>query len=437
MKNPIFGRAQNPQRGGTSRWRATGFPAVLALLLTLLPGRAQNEGPQGFQIFTKTGFTAGETPTAPSVEIEEIESQGAGFLDSPELTAVQRELRLWRQTLKDRAGLRIAGFYTLLFQQGTNGPGSLTAASGDLDLLAQWTFLGRGTPDFGQVTFDAEYRHAIGNLPPSALSGQMGTLQRTTHGFNDRGTVIRNFHYTQRLFDGKLAFLIGRADPANMGAGHAMQNVNTQFVNRAFSSASTVAFPGFSFSAGLSLRPVSWLYATAGASNAHGNTITNDLPQLVRAEFFSFLETGLTPDLPTLGAGRYRFYLWHSDARPSLNVPDDWGFSLIVDQELGTSWQMFARFGWSENGITGIKSSVETGLGYRDFLGKRGNLAGLAFAVSEAATGGETEKILETFVRFQVTSFLQATLSLQGILNPVGSSDDAAGVLSARLRAAF
>lgn len=409
----------------------------VAFLSLAAPADAQDEGAEAFKIFDKTGFTVGETPTAPSVEIKEIEDQGDGLLDTPEIKESKRQLRSWRDDLFERTGLRIAGFYTMLFQQGTNGPGTLTTGSGDLDLLAQWTFLGKDTPDFGQIVFDAEYRHAIGQVPSSALGRQMGTLQGTTHGFNDREWVIRNFHYTQRLFDGKLRFLIGRADPSDLGAGHAMQNVNTMFVNRAFASASTVPFPGFGFAAGLSVRPVDWYYATAGASNALGNTITNDLPNLRDSEFFSFFETGFTPKVPALGAGRYRFYLWHLDERSRFSLPADWGFSFIVDQELGTSWQMFARYGWSENGSSGIKSSVEVGAGYRDFFGKRGNLAGVAFGVSEAANGGETEKILETFVRFQVTAFLQTTVGMQGIFHPVHSPDAAAGVFTARLRATF
>lgn len=417
--------------------RRNALPLLLPALLAAGALRAQDEGADAFEIFDKAGFTVGETPTAPSVEIEEIENQGMGMLDSPEFVDPQRKFRRLRERFSERTGLRLTGFYTLLYQQGTNGPGTLSAMSGDLDLLSQWTFVGRNTPNFGQITFDAEYRHAIGDLPASALGGQIGTLQGTTHGFNDRGVVIRNFHYIQRLLDGRIAFLIGRADPSDMGGGHAMQNVNTLFVNRAFSSASTVAYPGFGFSAGFSVRPVDWYYATVGAANAYGNTITNDLPWLAEGDFFSFAETGFTPQVPRLGAGRYRFYLWNMDTRGRFAQPGDSGFSVIADQELGASWQAFARFGWADHGLTGVKNSAEAGVGWRDFLGTRGNLAGLAFAVSEASAGKETEKIAETFVRFQVTSFLQATVGFQGIFNPVDSPDEAAGVFTARLRAAF
>lgn len=406
--------------------------AAAVLLPTLL--LAQDEQADPFEVFEATGFTVGETPTYPSVEIEEIETQGRGLFGMPAMRDAEKRLR---EDLYDKTGLRISAFYTTIFQQATNGPGRLTAASGDLDLLANWTFLGRGTENFGQIVFDSEYRHAIGPLPASGLAGEIGALQRTTNGFNDRGWVIRNFHYVQRLFGGKLRFVLGRAYPADFAGGHAMQNVNISFVNRAFSYATTVPFPGHGFSAGLSLRPVDWWYVTAAATNAYGSALTNDLPVLTKADFFSFIETGFTPRIGAIGPGRYRFFLWNMDARPGLGRSSDWGFSVIVDQEIGDHWQVFFRHGYAGQATTGIRRSTETGVGYRDFLGARGNLAGLAFAWSEPASGAPPEKILEGFVRFQLTSFCQLTVGTQGIFDPANSPDQAAAVFTGRVRVAF
>lgn len=410
---------------------------LLACVVVPVLLRAQDEQADPFKVFEETGFTVGETPTYPSVEIEEIETQGRGVYDPPDLRSPLDALRRSREALYDKTGLRVSAFYTAIFQQATNGPGRLTAASGDLDFLANWTFLGRGTENFGQIVFDAEYRHAIGPIPASQLGREIGSLQPTTNAFNDREWVIRNFHYVQRLFDGRLRLVVGRADPSDFAGGHAMQNANISFVNRAFSFATTVPFPGHGFSAGVSLRPVDWWYATVSATNGYGNALTNDLPVLTKGDFFSFMETGFTPEVGTLGTGRYRFFLWNMDARDGLGRPSDWGFSLIADQELGRHWQVFARYGWSENGSTGIKSSVEAGVGYRDFFQTRGNLAGLAFGVSESAANSQTEKILEAFVRFQVTSFCQATVGVQGLFDPVNSPETATAVFTGRMRVAF
>jgi len=185
----------------------------LALLLScvVVPVllRAQDEQADPFKVFEETGFTVGETPTYPSVEIEEIETQGRGVYDPPELRSPLDALRRSREAFYDKTGLRVSAFYTAIFQQAANGPGRLTAASGDLDFLANWTFLGRGTENFGRIVFDAEYRHAIGPIPASQLGREIGSLQPTTNAFNDREWAIRNFHYVQRLFDGRLRLVVG------------------------------------------------------------------------------------------------------------------------------------------------------------------------------------------------------------------------------------
>lgn len=412
-------------------------PRVLVAILLPVAVLAQTEEPDPFAAFDDTGYTPGESPTYPTLEIEEIETQGTGLLDLRDLERPLAWARRQRDRLYNQTGLRFAVFYTAIFQQATDGPGYLTGASGDLDLLASWTFVGRGTENFGQIVFDAEYRHAIGYEPASALRTGIGSLQGTTNGFNDREWVIRNFHYVQRVFDGRLRFLIGRADPSDFAGAHAMQNLNTMFSNRAFSSASTVPFPGHGFSGGVSMRPVPWFYATVGATNAYGNSFTNDLPVLTYTDFFSFVETGFTPEIPHLGNGRYRFFLWNMDARDGLGIPQDSGYSIIIDQELGRHFQVFFRHGYADEAITGIRRSTEAGVGYRDFLNVAGNLAGLAFAWSEPASGRPPEKILEGFVRLQLTSVVQATVGVQGIFAPPNSPDNATTVFTGRVRVAF
>lgn len=395
---------------------------------------AQNESADGFEIFERTGFTVGETPTAPAVEMDEIENQSAGMVREKNFDRLIDGVRMLRADFRETTGLSFSGFYTAVGQAATNSTGRSVAGSGDLDLLARWKVRGASTGNPGEMIFDAEYRHAIGDLPASAMAVESGLLTGTVNGFNDRGMVIRNFHFIQRLADGRFGFLIGRTDPSDMGGGHAMQNSNTMFLNRAFSSAPTVAYPGFGISAGLSVRPVSWFYVTAGGTNAHGNTITNDLPELGGGDFFTFLETGFTPGMGTDRAGRYRVCFWNLDA-PS-GAAGDSGFSAILDRELGPAWQVFGRFGWSRRGVSGAKSSGQIGAGWRDW-GTRGNLAGLALAVSEAPAGGRCETVLEVFARLQVNSITQATFGIQGIGNPVYSGDPAAAVLSGRLRVAF
>lgn len=409
---------------------------LVVLLVSVLHAWGQR-APSDEKRLETVGWTPGESPTATSVQIAEIDAQEKGAFKLREFDRSLEALRDARDDLFNLTGLRLAFFYTALFQQATNGSGALSAAAGDLDLLASWTIWGReaGTP--GALIFDVEYRHAIGFLAPSALNGQIGSLQRTTNGFNDRGWVLRNLHYTQRMLDDRVRFLIGRADPADYVGAHAMQNVNTMFFNRAFSSASTVPFPSHGLAAGLSVVPGNAYYTTALVTNAYADTTTNDWGDLSRGEFFYGLESGWTPEFSGLGRGRYRVFFWHIDERSRDALPADTGFSVIADQELGENWLAFARYGWGDRALTGIKSSAQVGVGYRDLFNVSGSMVGVAGAVSESVVNARTEKTIEGFLRVQLTSFTQASVGMQGIFDPVFASDSAVGVLSCRIRVAF
>ena len=98
-----------------------------------------------------------------------------------------------------------------------------------------------------------------------------------TNAFNDRGWVIRDAYWIQRLFDARIRIIIGRADPSDYVGTHWLQNVNNSFVNRNFSASPAVPFPGHGPMLGISIRPTDQFYLTAGASNAYSTTIRDEI----------------------------------------------------------------------------------------------------------------------------------------------------------------
>ncbi len=386
-------------------------------------------------------YSPGETPESPLSEIDEAASVRQGMIDVPGLTPAVEFMRAWLDDLHSETGLRIAVAYTTLFQQATGSGGDRTAFSGDLDIMTDWTLVGRGTPNVGRLITTVEYRHQIGWYPPQFLADEIGTLQRTTGGFNDRGWAVRDLHYTQRLFDDRLRLLFGRSDVSDYVGGHRMQSINNSFSNRAFSGDSTTAYPaGHVTSAGASFRPIDEFYVTGGAANAYGTSTTNDLEFIDEGKFFGFGEIGFTPEIDELGWGRYALLIWHMPARDLLSLPSDSGFTVIGEQDLGERLQMFARYGWADDGaLTGIKQSGQIGMGYRGLLGSALNMTGAAFGVSEpTADGLDTEKVFEVFHRFQLTDHSQFSIGFQSIFDPSRApDDDFVGVLTLRFRIAF
>jgi hypothetical protein len=219
-----------------------------------------------------------------------------------------------------------------------------------------------------------------------------------------------------------------------------MQNVNNSFVNRSFSANPAVPFPGHGPMLGVSIRPTDLFYVTAGASNAYSRTIRAEIDSLFNEwDIFAFSEVGYTPTFKGLGEGRYSVGLWHMDARRKSGLPEDYGMTIIFDQNLGDKLQAFARYAYSDGTLTNVRQIVQTGLGLSGLLGEKDNLTGAAFSVSiPRSNASRNETVLEFFHRFQVSKYNQLSVGLQLIANPSNARDnDTAGVFYARLRISF
>jgi len=427
--------------------------AVVCLLLAVHSAMAQapaGQQPTGQAPPAKTpyylgppvldvGWTPGESPASAIEEIEDIYAPHEGDVN---LGRVERPLDyLSRQlnVLDEKTGLRLAFPYTMAFQQATGGPGDRYGGAGDMDLMSSWTLVGRGTKNTGRLVFTAEYRFAIGSQPPTALLGQLGTLIGTVNGFNDRGWVVRDFFWAQRLFDGRLRFMIGRADPSDYVGNHWLQNSNNSFLNRHFSGSAAMPSPGHGPSAGISYRPGDLFYVTAGASSAYGVTTQWGFDTLRRGDFFTFGEVGLTPTFHGLGRGKYAVSPWHMAARDRNNLPSDNGVTVTVDQELNKKLQIFARYAYADATLTNVRQIAQGGLGMRGMFGNLDDLAGVAFSVGIPRNSAlRNEKVFEAFYRWQFTRHTQLSFGAQAIFDPSNApTASTVGVFYARLRTVF
>jgi len=388
------------------------------------------------------GWVGSESPDSVSRELDLIYSPLDPSLDVPLLDTPIDHILAATASLEEATGLRLGFAYTTVFQQASAGRGTRRGFSGDLDIMASWTLIGRGTENTGRLVFSVEERHNIGPNPASVLRGEIGTLHPVTNGFNDRGFVVRDAYWIHRLFDGKFGYAIGRGDTSDFFGAHRMQSLNNSFSNRALSANTTIPSPGHGLFAGVSFRPVPEFYATIGGANAYANTNINDMKYLDEGQFFSFGEFGYTPDIEGLGSGRYRVVIWNIDSRDRrASSPNDNGFSIIIDQDLGERFLVFARYGYADDGrVTGIRQSVEGGMGVRGLLGSADNMTGLAVAYSvPQLSSARDEKVVECFHRWQLTRHTQFSLGVQGIFDAANAdpSNDAVAAFTARFRIAF
>lgn len=384
--------------------------------------------------------TDGTAKTAASAELDEIFSPHTATVDTMGLESPLDYLVKQSQALESATGLRLGFAYTMIYQQATNGPGTRDGTSGDIDFISDWTLIGRGTADTGRLVATAEHRFKVGTQPASRVGPETGTLTNTTGGFNDRGWAVRDVFWAQRMFDNRFRFQLGRFDISDNVGAYRMQNINASFSNRAFSALATANFPAHGDGALLTIQPCDTFYATAGATNAYGDSTNWTTSELFdEFDMFYTAEAGYTPTIESLGRGRYALMLWHVDELKDDRAPDDQGFAVIAEQDLGEVLYGFARYQYADEAVQNINYSVQTGLGINGLLGSPDNLTGAAFSYADPATRGlRDEKVVEVFHRWQLTRYTQFSVGGQAIFDPSNApDDDAIGVLTLRLRIAF
>lgn len=384
-------------------------------------------------------WTPGLSPGAAEAELDDLSVVRRGYLQIPYVSwpvdyAADHLADLYRAT-----GLRIGTAYTMLFQGLSGGPPERYGAAGDFDLMTSWTLVGRDTENPGRLVFDIEDRFAIGSTTPNSLGAQAGTLQPTANTFNDRGWVVRDVYWAQRLYDGQFRFLVGRGDPTDFFGSTWLQSANISFVNRMFSANPTIAGPGHGPTAGVSFRPKDQeFYATAGTANAYGTTTTSGFSTLDQWTFFSFGEVGWTPTFARLGQGRYTVSGWHVGERDQTGVPAGNGVSVVADQQINERIQFSARYGYAD-AISNIKQYIQGGFGFRGLMGDPDDMAGIAFSVGfPRDDAAQEEKVLEGFYRWQLTHFSQVSVGAQAIFDPGNApTQEVIGAFWGRFRLAF
>lgn len=380
-----------------------------------------------------------DAPTSADYALDDIFTPREPILVLPFVDRPIEYLIRKQEDLYDRYGLRVGFAYTSLYQQATGGPGSRWGWATDLDLMFDWTLVGRGTPNTGRFVFSVEERYRNTGAPqtPSNLRNEIGSLVGTTGAFNDRGLVVRDAFWDQRLYDDRLRVLVGRAAPDDYVGSHKLQSSNFGFFNGNFSGNVTTPWPGHGPMALVSVRPTDWFYATLGGANAYSTTTQMQVSSLFdEGKIFTFGEVGVTPTINGLGRGQYAVTLWYMPERENINSPEGQGISVTLQQYLSDTLWCYARYGYADGDILGVESAYQVGMAVDGLLGSRDNLTGLALGFAQPSfAGGRDETSIEVFQRFQLTRFSQFTVGAQAIIDPSNAPDkDVIGVFSFRLR---
>jgi len=378
-----------------------------------------------------------DAPTSPDYELDEMFEPHTGMFKSPLDPAINWLLDQQRR-LETNTGLRVGFAYTHLFQQASGGPGERWATAGDADLLFDWTLIGRGTENIGRLFFSVEERfRAFSDITPSEMRSQIGSLVNVGGPFNDRGPVVRDLFWEQRLLDAKLRVILGRGAPDDYLGSHALQSANFGFINGNLAGNVTMAFPGHGPLAVLSVHPTEVFYANAVGANAYSVTTESSLDRLFdEGQIYGAGEVGVTPEIEALGAGRYAVTGWNMPGRELEGLPSDWGVNFTIEQYLLERLWVYGRYGYSDVGLNGVQNAYQAALSVDGLLGSPDNITGIGFGYAVPSDSSlRDEKSAEIFHRFQLTQHTQFSIGAQAIMNPANApTRDVVGVFSFRLR---
>jgi porin len=417
---------------------ATPSPADFKLTLDPPPGSSDSTSSS-----TATEEFVPHSSADIGLSLEEGRTQPDGIFPYGPVSLIYPYWKSAAASLHDKLGLDIGMETDLVFQAATNGPGDRDAGGGYWALFGKWRLL--GTPDGannGYLKFKADYQWQIGSQAPRALGGQIDSLWRTTKGFGENSPSFVQLYWEQHFLNKTFVLVAGKIDPTNYYATNLWSDDKQFFMNAAFSTTPAIAMPGSGLGVNAKYTPCSWLYMTAGFQDQQGNannTSTSIDTFFKDFDLFSAMEIGLTPKIPGLGQGNYRFTAWHADAVPSKEKPSDEGFALSLDQAVTPNVIPFARYEYDKGDLTGIRQLLTGGIGFHGAFLSKQDVCGVAVAWGQPAKTNLFEQYTaEAFYRVQLSPANQLSLGYQFVVDPsLAPQEEIVGVFWVRFRILF
>jgi len=346
--------------------------------------------------------------------------------------------------MDEKAGLQFGFSYQLTFQAATSGPGDRSGAEGDLDLSAAWRVIGtKDDDDTGTINVNAQHIHEMGETGPANLSGDIGAIWATSDGWGyNQDFVVDQAYFEQYFLDGNAMVVVGKIDTTNYVNTNRFADDSVYFMNTAFSANPALLYPDNGLGIVGAGHITKLVYLGGCIADANGQATMSGFDSIGYGDFFYAVEAGLTPTINGLGDGAYRFTGWYSQDAEKLNLPEDYGFAISCDQQLGNGVSPFLRYAWSDGAATGVRNIAAVGACIEGCFGRKDDVFGLGVSWGDSPIEAYSDQVAgEVFYRLQVTAAVQFTLGGQVIANALdretGENGETVGIIEARFRVAF
>jgi porin len=362
---------------------------------------------------------------------------------------VSRALKPWydfKADLDENYGFNFGISFTTLYQKATNtfGPED-DAASFDLDISGNWTFLGRGTDSPTMLGFGFFWRDTLGTeMSPQTLFTQYGSVYSGAAPFGENDPVVGEL-WIQQKFENVFGFRIGKIFPITAYDFFPFKNFRTDFVDFNHVTNAAIPLPGNGLGAFVQYRPLPSVMLRLGAHDANADVEKSGF-NTFDGELFTIFEVGVDTDLMPREPGRpphghVHLSLWHQDEREDAGIDDGWGIGVSAVQRFGR-FTPFVRYGYADvdaGGPTPVKHMVNAGLVIDGIFGQDKDRIGVGYTWSDPADRSlDDQNMIDAYYRVQLTPEIEVGPTLEVIFDPVRNPDkDTVFIWGFRTRIAF
>jgi hypothetical protein len=422
--------------------------ALATVMLLVLAGTASAQSaPPAASTGTMAGYAQTPTlegPDGVSAQLAEDDAVTGGAIESQSLRRLGAPWFAFKKRLNDQYGLQLSFSFQSLYQNANETlTGISDAAAVRGQIQGSWTFLGRGTENTSRLTFSLQNRNAVnGQIPPTQLAGQFGSVVNTGTGFNDAGFIVNEVAWRQALFDGRLKFITGVMSAISWYNTTALSSSLRGFQNTGMQSSLSKPAPGRGLGFGLGVQFSPHFVMVAGVHDANSTATENPFDTIKQHEYYKAVEFRYLPSSPDRWKwDTVKLQLWHQDALAEKGIPESSGAAVQASYLINDRFYPFTYGGWSDGKASIFKQDLVAGLGIAVDTRNRPADDAFAFAVgwgNPSIDGLQDQYTAEVFYRLQLLRSLAITPSLQVVHNPAANfEDDTVFLLGLRTRIQF
>ncbi|NTS77712.1 hypothetical protein HR060_12660 [Catenovulum sp. SM1970] len=305
----------------------------------------------------------------------------------------------------------------------------------------KWALVNKDNQNTGSLTFKVDHRNAWGNeLPVASLGGNAGYYSQTAYLFSDKGNLLVDLNWQQKLNDGKTGFIVGKFDPNDFFDVLGYATPWTAFNNLDTSLNMSIALPdnSYGFGAGHWLSD-NW-YLLGAVNDANGTVDTNDPFEEGFDELYKTVELGWSPSADERYFKNFHVTLWQMDdhtAYGESNTQRDGSEGIVfgANWTWDLEWMLFTKFGLSDYNSESVNNpqlyEKDVKLGFLKYFKQRSDLLGASVSHGilpdefvDALGTHDSQTTLDIFYRIQLAQRVAITPNLQFLKVADKSVDD-------------